>query len=130
MRASLLWLSHTDMEEVSHNLGILNVRALAHGLVARAWFHNTLKKETCIDQQIQPLTYGSRESGDLEIRQTCPCLWRGSTKKPFSNVSLEVLKVPANLDSIRKTFFVTQVTAVGCVKAGMSNGELQKATWL
>jgi hypothetical protein len=36
------WLSHMDMQEVGHDLGILNVRALAHCLVARLWFLNAL----------------------------------------------------------------------------------------
>ena len=35
---SLLWLSRTDVQEVSHNLGILNIWTIVDCLVAWPWF--------------------------------------------------------------------------------------------
>jgi hypothetical protein len=54
-------LSSTDVQEVGDHLGILNDGALAHHLVAGAWFLNALQRETRLDQRIQPLAQGPGE---------------------------------------------------------------------
>jgi len=62
------WLARPDVQKVSHNLGILNIRAFCYHLVAWTGLCNLLELETRLDQQVEPFANGSREYWDLEFR--------------------------------------------------------------
>src|SRR5581483_9081367 len=78
-----LWLAHAEVEEVGHDLGVLQVWAGAHRFVIRSRLFDALQQKAGFDQQVQPLAEGAREPRNLELPKTLLDVRRRALKKPF-----------------------------------------------
>src|SRR6266545_970372 len=123
-----LGFPHTDMEEVGHNLGVLQVGAGEDGGVAWTWLLHALEQKAGVDQQIQPLAHGPREPRNLELRQSLRHVRRCRPEEPLGNLPVAGAKVVADLYRIRAAVLVAEIPAVRGIEAGMSKGELQETT--
>ena len=101
MTVTFRWLAHSDVQEIGHDLGVLDIGTLEHSLVARARFADALQKKACLEQHIQPLTEGACETRRLEHRHPLRGLWWRGAEEPFFDVPLKTAEVVADLDGIR-----------------------------